>query len=109
MAVPAIELRPRGPLALFDAAIRLCARTSDLWAITLLPGALVVGAFLSWVDAVKHVRPVLLPTIFLTVAWMVRALGQGAACHYLEKQLLSNEPPTAWGAFRAALRRAPSL
>src|SRR6476620_5356397 len=109
MAVPAPELRPRGPLALFAAAIRLCARSADLWAITLLPGALVLGAFLSWVDAISHVRSLLLPSALLTCAWLVRALGQGAACYHLEQQLLSNDPPTAWKSWRAALRRAPSL
>lgn len=109
MSVPAIELRPRGALQLFDAAIRLCARSSDLWAISIIPAALVVGAVLKFVDAIDHVRPLFLPTLLLTGAWLIRAIGQGASCWYLEKRLLSNEEVTPLKAYRAALGRLPSL
>ena len=35
MAVPALELKPRQTIALFDAALRLCARSSGVWSLTL--------------------------------------------------------------------------
>src|SRR5437763_1185794 len=44
MGVSALELRPRGAVALFDAGIRLCARSSGLWALGLPGGAIVTAA-----------------------------------------------------------------
>ncbi|RKH88880.1 hypothetical protein D7Y13_41155, partial [Corallococcus praedator] len=61
MAVSALELRPRGPVALMDAALRLCARNAGLWALTLPGGAAVVAALLHLVDAVDHGRSPTLP------------------------------------------------
>ena len=109
MAVPATELRPRTAVALFDAAIRLCARSSGVWALTLPGGVAVLWALLRMVDALSRGADVLGPSLLFTAAWFFRGLCQGAACHYLDQQLLAPEPPTTWGAFKAALARLPSL
>src|SRR5690606_2154761 len=45
----------------------------------------------------------------LGLAWCLRGLGQGAAGHHLEQQLLSSEPAPLGASIRAAIRRAPSL
>ncbi|CAM4298618.1 DUF4129 domain-containing protein [Corallococcus sp. ZKHCc1 1396] len=110
MAVSALELRPRGPVALMDAALRLCARNAGLWALTLPGGAGVVAALLHLVDAVDHGRSPTLPALYLTLAWLVRGVGQGAACHYVQEVLLGTraEPPVG-ASVRAALGRLPSL
>ena len=110
MAVSALELRPRGPVALMDAALRLCARNAGLWALTLPGGAAVVAALLHLVDAVDHGRSPTLPALYLTLAWLLRGVGQGAACHYVQEVLLGPvaEPPVG-PSLRAALGRLPSL
>ncbi len=109
MAVPATELRPRTAVALFDAAIRLCARSSGVWALTLPGGVAVLWALLRLLDALGRGTDLLGPSLLLTAAWFFRGLCQGAACHYLDQQLLSHELPTPWRSFRAALGRLPSL
>ena len=50
MAVDAIELRPRGPVLLFDAAIRLCARSTGVWSLLLLSGAFTTWAVFNGVE-----------------------------------------------------------
>ena len=51
MAVDALELRPRNAVALFDAAVRLCATTTGVWALTLPTGALLVATLFTLVEA----------------------------------------------------------
>ncbi|MFY0574377.1 DUF4129 domain-containing protein [Cystobacter fuscus] len=111
MAVSALELRPRGAVALMDAALRLCVRGSGLWALTLPGGVLVTAALLHLTDAVSHRRPLALPALLFTLAWLARGLFQGAACHHVQQLLLGPGPetPTARDSLRAALARAPSL
>ncbi|MCY1045194.1 DUF4129 domain-containing protein [Corallococcus sp. bb12-1] len=110
MAVSALELRPRGPVALMDAALRLCARNAGLWALTLPGGAAVVAALLHLVDAVDHGRSPTLPALYLTLAWLLRGVGQGAACHYVQEVLLGTQAdPSVRPSMRAALGRLPSL
>ncbi|RKH35209.1 DUF4129 domain-containing protein [Corallococcus sicarius] len=110
MAVSALELRPRGAVALMDAALRLCARNAGLWALTLPGGAAVVAALLHLVDAVDHGRSPTLPALYLTLAWLLRGVGQGAACHYVQAVLLGPEAePSVRPSMRAALGRLPSL
>jgi len=111
MAVSALELRPRGAVALLDAALRVCVRSSGVWALTLPSGALVTAALLHLTDAVVHHRALALPSLFFTLAWLVRGLFQGAACHHVQELLLgtSAQPPSVWTSLRAALARAPSL
>ncbi len=109
MAVSALELRPRSPVALFDAAIRLVARQGGLWSLALPGGALVTGALLHLRDAAEHRQPLALPALLLTLAWFARGLFQGAACHHLERTLLAKDAPTPLGSLKAALGRAPSL
>src|SRR5687767_12946852 len=108
MAVPALELRPRGPVALFDAALRLSARVWGLWAATLPGAALVTAALLWWVDCVLGGRSVEAPSLALTLAWLLRAVCQGAGCHFVEQQLVSVQPPSVLESLRLALGRAPS-
>lgn len=110
MAVSALELRPRGAVALMDAALRLCARNTGVWAVTLPGGAAVVAAMLYLSEAVRMGRPLALPALALTLAWFVRGLCQGAACHYVQEVLLGTKgEPSAWASMRAALGRAPAL
>ncbi|MFZ5471091.1 MAG: DUF4129 domain-containing protein [Myxococcota bacterium] len=109
MAVSALELRPRSPIALFDAAIRLTTRSSGVWALTLPAGALVTGSLLHWLDAIARGKEVLVPSALLVLAWFCRGVLQGAACHFLEGQLLGSAEPTVLGSLRQALGRLPSL
>lgn len=109
MAVDALELRPRNAVALFDAAVRLCTTTSGAWALTLPSGAFLVGAIFTLGEAVRRQEPLLGPVAVFTAAWVVRALTQGAACHYVEQQVLGTTPPSVRQSLWAALKRAPSL
>ncbi|WP_164015019.1 DUF4129 domain-containing protein [Pyxidicoccus trucidator] len=110
MAVSALELRPRGAVALMDAALRLCARNAGVWAVTVPGGAAVVAAVLYLAEAVRLGQPLALPSLALTLAWFVRGLCQGAACHYVQEVLLGTKgEPSAWASMRAALGRAPAL
>jgi hypothetical protein len=109
MAVSALELRPRNAIALMDAALRLCSRTAGVWALTLPAGALVTGAVLQLADAARGQRDLNLPTLALTLAWLLRGLLQGAACHHVQELLLGQTEPTVRASVRAALKRAPSL
>ncbi|ATB31857.1 DUF4129 domain-containing protein [Melittangium boletus] len=111
MAVSALELRPRGAVAILDAALRVCVRSAGVWALTLPGGALVTAALLHLTDAVMHHRALELPALGFTLAWLARGLFQGAACHHVQELLLGTgaQPPTAWASLRAALARTPSL
>ncbi|MFL5355346.1 DUF4129 domain-containing protein [Archangium sp.] len=111
MAVSALELRPRGAVAILDAALRVCVRASGVWALTLPGGALVTAALLHLTDAVSRRHSLTLPALGFTLAWLARGLFQGAACHHVQELLLGQGTgePTAWASMRAALARAPSL
>ncbi|HYO52934.1 DUF4129 domain-containing protein [Archangium sp.] len=111
MAVSALELRPRGAVAILDAGLRVCVRGSGVWALTLPGGALVTAALMHLTDAVTHNRSLALPALWFTLAWLARGLFQGAACHHVQELVLGQGPgePTAWDSLRAALARAPSL
>lgn len=109
MAVDALELRPRNAVALFDAALRLCTTSTGVWAVTLPSGALLVGALFSLVEAITRGKDLLIPVAVWTVAWMFRAIAQGAACHYVEQQVLGTTPPSVRASYKAAFKRAPSL
>ena len=109
MAVDALELRPRNAVALFDAALRLCTTSTGVWAVTLPAGALLVGALFSLVEAISRGKDLLIPVAVWTVAWAFRAIAQGAACHYVEQQVLGTTPPSVRASYRAAFKRAPSL
>lgn len=111
MAVSALELRPRGAVAILDAALRVCVRASGVWALTLPGGALVTAALLHLTDAVSRRHSLTLPALWFTLAWLARGLFQGAACHHVQELLLGQGTgePTAWASMRAALARAPSL
>src|SRR5262245_6656017 len=109
MAVDALELRPRNAVALFDAAVRLCATTTGVWAITLPSGALLVGTLFMLVEAINRRQPLMVPVALWTGAWVFRAIPQGAACHYVEQQVLGTTPPSVRASLLAALKRAPGL
>ena len=111
MAVSALELRPRGAVAILDAGLRVCVRSSGVWALTLPGGALVTAALMNLTDAVSHRRSLALPALGFTLAWFARGLFQGAACHHVQELLLGKGAgePAAWASLRAALARAPSL
>lgn len=109
MAVDALELRPRNAVALFDAAVRLCATTTGVWAITLPSGALLVATLFSLVEAVNRRQPLLVPVALWTGAWLLRAITQGAACHYVEQEVLGTTPPSIRASLLAAIKRAPGL
>ncbi len=108
MAVNALELRPKNAIALFDAALRVCATTGGVWAITLPAGAAVVAALFNLGLAIERHQSLLAPVSWWTLAWAFRAVSQGAACAHLERQILATEP-TVRRSFGAALARAPGL
>jgi hypothetical protein len=109
MAVDALELRPRNAVALFDAAVRLCATTTGVWALTLPTGALLVATLFNLVEATRRHGPLLVPVTLWTGAWILRAISQGAACHYVEQEVLGTTAPSVRASLRAALKRAPGL
>jgi hypothetical protein len=109
MAVSALELRPRGAVAILDAALRLSSRNSGVWALTLPGGALVTAAALHVADTVTHQGSVGLATLWLTLAWLARGFFQGATCHYVQELLLGQKEPGVVSSLRAALGRLPSL
>jgi hypothetical protein len=109
MAVDAIELKPRGAVALFDAAVRICATSTGVWALTLPAGAALVLALFHLSEAIRRHEALTGPVAFLTAAWAFRAISQGAACTYLERQLLGPGEPSVLASFLAGLKRAPSL
>ncbi|WP_224249397.1 DUF4129 domain-containing protein [Hyalangium gracile] len=109
MAVSALELRPRGAVAILDAALRLCSRHTGVWALTLPGGALVTAAALHLADAVIHRRSLVLPTLWMTLTWLFRGVLQGATCHFVQELLLGKDEPRVLASLRAALGRMPSL
>lgn len=109
MAVSALELRPRGAVAILDAALRLSSRNSGVWALTLPGGALVTAAALHVADTVTHHGAVGMATLWLTLAWLARGFFQGATCHYVQELLLGQKEPGVLSSLRAALGRLPSL
>lgn len=109
MAVDALELKPRNAVALFDAAVRLSITTAGLWALTLPTGALLVGALFSLAEAIRRGTGLALPAFVWTLAWIARAISQGAACHYADQQVLGTTPPSVRASLMAALKRAPGL
>ncbi len=109
MAVDALELRPRNAVALFDAAVRLCATTTGVWAITLPTGALLIATAFSLVEATTRHEPLFLPVAAWTFAWILRAVSQGAACHYVDQQVVGTTAPSVRASLLAAIKRAPAL
>ncbi|WPB80394.1 DUF4129 domain-containing protein [Archangium violaceum] len=111
MGVSALELRPRGAVAILDAGLRVCVRSSGVWALTLPGGALVTAALMHLTDAITNNRSLTLPALWFTLAWLARGLFQGAACHHVQELVLGQGQgePTAWASLRAALARTPSL
>ena len=109
MPVPALELRPRGAIAIVDSAVRLCARRVEVWSLTLPGGALVALAVTLWVDAAAQGRRVTEASALLALSWFARALCQGAACDWVERFLVAPEMPTLRSALRTALAHAPTL
>ncbi|HEX8706040.1 MAG TPA: DUF4129 domain-containing protein [Myxococcaceae bacterium] len=109
MAVSALELRPRGAVAILDAALRLCSRNTGVWALTLPVGAVITGALLHLVDEATRRQSLWLPTLWFTLAWLARGIFQGAACHYVQELVLGQKEPGVLTSLRAALERAPSL
>lgn len=109
MAVDSLELKPRGSVALLDAAVRLCGRALGVWSIVLPAGAALTWALFEFVEALRLNRSTLWPATALAGAWLFRALAQGAACAHLEETVLGAGEPDAWRSWRVALYRLPSL
>lgn len=109
MAVDALELRPRNAVALFDAAVRICATSTGVWALTLPSGALLIATLFSLMESARKGEGLALPVALWTLAWALRAVSQGAACHYVEQQVLGTTAPSIRSSWVAALKRAPGL
>lgn len=109
MTVSPTELRPRGAIELMDAALRLGGRSSGAWLLT-LPGSVALCAGVALLLEHAEKGGSLQPAATLVgLAWCLRALCQGAACHHLQQQLVGAAPASLMDSIRAALRRAPSL
>ncbi len=109
MAVSAHELKPRSAVPLFDAAVRLSSTSSGLWALTLPSGALLVAAVFNLAEAARRSDEVVSAAALLTLAWCVRAISQGAACHYAEALVVGTAPASLRVSVLAACKRAPGL
>lgn len=109
MAVNPLELRPKTAPALFDAASRLCATSTGVWALTLPSSIALVTAAFPLLEAISRKRPLLWPVIGWTCAWLFRGICQGAACHHVEHQVLGRTPASLRASVRAAAMRAPAL
>ncbi|HEY8210113.1 MAG TPA: DUF4129 domain-containing protein [Myxococcaceae bacterium] len=109
MAIAATELRPRSAVALFDAAVRLAARSTGLWALTLPGGAAVTAAAIHYLDTYRGGDDTWGPALWLTGAWFFRGLCQGAASHWAQQLLVGPGEASAARSFLAALKRLPSL
>lgn len=109
MAVDALQLRPRTSLALYDAALRSAANVSGLWVITLPSSAALVLSFFGLAEAIRRGEALLIPTLWLTLAWALRCFTQGAASHHLEHTVLQPIAPSVTSSFIAAAKRLPSL
>jgi hypothetical protein len=109
MSVDALQLKPRNAIALFDAALRVCATSSGVWAATLPSGALLLGALIHAVQSALFNHSLVIPTVLFTLSWLFRAVSFGAACHHLEHELLGSTRQSVALSFRAAFRRFPSL
>ncbi len=96
-------------MALFDAAVRLCARSSGAWALTLPGGAAVTWAVLNLADAYSRDGSLVLPSLLFTLAWIFRGVCQAATCHHLDAMIVGERPVSALQSFRAALSRLPSI
>ena len=109
MAVDALELRPRGAVALLDAAVRLCGRALGVWSLALPAGAALTWALFEFVDAARLGQDMTWPAAGLAGAWLLRGVAQGAACHHLEAAVVGAGEPDAAQSALAALKRLPSL
>src|SRR5262245_59480024 len=109
MAIAATELRPRSAVALFDAAVRLAARSTGLWALTLPGGAAVTAAAIHFLDQARGGDDGWTPALWLTAAWFFRAVCQGAASHWAQQLLVGPGEASAVRSFLEALKRLPSL
>jgi len=109
MAVDPTELRLPSALATFDAAIHLGMRDVRLWAITLLPSAALLAAFIFWLDSIRLNSNVDWASALLCLAWCFRACGQGAASHYLNSVLFEKNSAEFLACWKAAFARLPSL
>ncbi|MFY1831114.1 DUF4129 domain-containing protein [Myxococcus fulvus] len=109
MAVSALELRPRNAIAVMDAALRLCARSTGVWALTLPGGAAVIASVLYVAEAMRLGHSLVLPSLAFTLAWFMRGVGQSAAAHHVQAVLLGPAEPTTWASLKAVLARLPSV
>jgi hypothetical protein len=110
MAVDALELKPRNAVALVDAAVRVTATSSGLWALVLPSGAALVAATFFAAEAVRMRQSLALPTLALSAAWVFRAVTQGAAAHYLGQLVIGTSANVStWQSLKAALLRLPAL
>jgi len=92
-----------------DAAIRLGGRSSGAWLLTLPASLMLCVGLIVFLEAAEKGASTGAAVWILGLAWCLRGLGQGAAGHHLEQQLLSSEPAPLGASIRAAIRRAPSL
>ena len=68
-----------------------------------------VSAIFNLAETIQRHGDLALPVAWVTIAWVFRAISQGAACHYLEQQVLSPTEPTARESWKRAFMKAPSL
>jgi len=109
MAAIAPDLRPRGPVELYDAALHLCTRgATPLPALSLAGASLPAAAGLWLAYRVAHDHGVWLPSALFALCLMVRGLFAGAASWAAERAL-EGDCPSSSEALRKVLPRALSL
>lgn len=109
MALVAPDLRPRGPVELYDAAIHLCLRGRTALPALSLAGAVLPALSGQWlVYLALHGKPFGLAAAVFAAGLMLRSVFVGAAS-LAGQAALEGAPVGPYEALRTAFRRAPSL
>ncbi len=109
MALAATELKPRRPVALFDAALNLLCAKPALYAFTAPGGALLIYALFAIQSAMRFGDELFGPSALVTAAWLLRSIGVAAACHFAHDVVMLQAPASMRRSWVAALRVSPQL
>ncbi len=109
MAVVAPDLRPRGPVELYDSAIHLCIRGKTPLVILSMVGMVFPAASgMILADRINRQQSFVSATAIFVMCLMIRSLFAGAAS-LCSEAVLEGRNISIWQGFAQALQRAPSL